>query len=160
MCYNIYTTYIRHAAFLTSSFLAVTLRTKNMSFSIGRKFVKKKSFRLQFFWSVRYWVQLYDSIKVFEHTTCFPIGVGSNPTWCARNILRHRVFPGGPPSKYYPGPTMLNFRDQTRTGVFIEVGSYTELYALSNSSTKFFWASTDNLSFFFEIYFYCIFGFN
>ena len=33
--------------------------------------------------------------------------------------LRHREFPGGPPSKYYPGPTMLNFRDQTRTGVFI-----------------------------------------
>ena len=37
--------------------------------------------------------------------------------------LRHRVFPGGPPSKYYPGPTMLNFRDQTRTGVFIVVWS-------------------------------------
>ena len=28
-----------------------------------------------------------------------------------------------PPSKYYPGPTMLNFRDQTRTGVFIVVWS-------------------------------------
>ena len=32
----------------------------------------------------------------------------------------------GPPrrtatSKYYSGPTMLNFRDQTRTGVFIVV---------------------------------------
>ena len=37
--------------------------------------------------------------------------------------LRHQVFPGGPPSKYYPGPTMLNFRDQTRTGVFIVVWS-------------------------------------
>ena len=32
--------------------------------------------------------------------------------------LRHQVFPGGPPSKYYPGPTMLNCRDRTRTGVF------------------------------------------
>ena len=32
--------------------------------------------------------------------------------------LRHRVFPGGPPSKYYPGPTLLNFRERTRTGVF------------------------------------------
>ena len=32
-------------------------------------------------------------------------------------------FPGGPPSKYYPGPTMLNFRDQTRTGVFIVLWS-------------------------------------
>ena len=37
--------------------------------------------------------------------------------------LRHQVFPGGPPSKYYPGPTMLNFRDRTRTGVFIVVWS-------------------------------------
>ena len=37
--------------------------------------------------------------------------------------LRHREFPGGPPSKYYPGPTMLNFRDQTRTGVYIVVWS-------------------------------------
>ena len=35
--------------------------------------------------------------------------------------LRHQVFPGGPPSKYYPGPTLLNFRDQTRTGAFIVV---------------------------------------
>ena len=41
----------------------------------------------------------------------------------AEKSLRHRVFPGGPPSKYYPGPTMLNFRDQTRTGVFIVVWS-------------------------------------
>ena len=31
------------------------------------------------------------------------------------------MFPGGPPSKYYPGPTMLNFRDLTRSGVFIVV---------------------------------------
>ena len=35
--------------------------------------------------------------------------------------LRHQVFPGGPPSKYYPGPTMLNCCDRTRTGVFIVV---------------------------------------
>ena len=32
--------------------------------------------------------------------------------------LQHPVFPGGHPSKYYPGPTLLNFGDQTRTGVF------------------------------------------
>ncbi|KAG8233046.1 hypothetical protein J437_LFUL004267 [Ladona fulva] len=32
---------------------------------------------------------------------------------------QHPVFPGGHPSKYYPGPTMLNFGDRTRTGVFI-----------------------------------------
>ena len=30
-------------------------------------------------------------------------------------------FPGGLPISYYPGPTMLNFRDQMRTGVFIVV---------------------------------------
>ena len=41
----------------------------------------------------------------------------------AEKSLRHRVFPGGPPSKYYPGPTMLTFRDQTRTVVFIVVWS-------------------------------------
>ena len=45
-------------------------------------------------------------------------------------ILWHGVFPGGPPSKYYPGPTMLNFRDLTRTGVFIEVWWYTAVPAL------------------------------
>ena len=33
-----------------------------------------------------------------------------------KESLRHQEFPGGPPSKYYPGPTMLNFRDRTRTG--------------------------------------------
>ena len=44
--------------------------------------------------------------------------------------LRHRVLPGGPPSKYYPGPTMLNFRDQTRTGVFIVVWSQTKVLLL------------------------------
>ena len=32
--------------------------------------------------------------------------------------LQHPVFPGGHPSKYYPGSTLLNFGDRTRTGVF------------------------------------------
>ena len=32
--------------------------------------------------------------------------------------LQHLVFPGGLPSKYWPGPTLLGFRDQTRSGVF------------------------------------------
>jgi hypothetical protein len=31
---------------------------------------------------------------------------------------QHLVFPGGLPSKYYPGPTLLNFGDLTRTGAF------------------------------------------
>ena len=34
-------------------------------------------------------------------------------------------FPRRSPIAYYPGPTMLNFRDQTRTGVFIVVCSWT-----------------------------------
>ena len=32
--------------------------------------------------------------------------------------LQHPVFPGGHPSKYWPGSTLLNFGDRTRTGVF------------------------------------------
>ena len=32
--------------------------------------------------------------------------------------LQHHVFPGGHPSKYLHGSTVLNFSDQTRTGVF------------------------------------------
>src|SRR5215470_12903912 len=31
---------------------------------------------------------------------------------------QHLVFPGGLPSKYYPGPTLLNFVDLTRTSAF------------------------------------------
>ena len=47
----------------------------------------------------------------------------NKPNMDEMKSLRHQEFPGGPPSKYYPGPTMLNFRDQTRTGVFIVVWS-------------------------------------
>ena len=41
-------------------------------------------------------------------------------------VVKEPTAPGVPrrsPSKYYPGQTMLNFRDQTRTGVFIVVWS-------------------------------------
>ena len=31
---------------------------------------------------------------------------------------QHPVFPSGLPSKYYPGPMLLNFSVRTRTGVF------------------------------------------
>ena len=31
---------------------------------------------------------------------------------------QHPVFPSGLPSKYYPGPMLLNFSDRMRTGVF------------------------------------------
>ena len=39
------------------------------------------------------------------------------------NSLRHSVFPSGHPSKYWPSPTLLNFGDRTRTGVFNVVWS-------------------------------------
>ena len=35
-----------------------------------------------------------------------------------QNCLQHLVFPGGHPSKYSQGSMLLNFSDQTRTGVF------------------------------------------
>ena len=45
-------------------------------------------------------------------------------------VVKNPTAPGFPrrsptPSKYYQGPTILNFRDQTRTGVFIGVWSKT-----------------------------------
>ena len=41
-------------------------------------------------------------------------------------VVKNPTAPGFPrrsPIQYYPGPTKLNFRDQTRTGVFIVVWS-------------------------------------
>ena len=41
-------------------------------------------------------------------------------------VVKKPTAPGVPrrsPSKYYPGPTTLSVRDQTRTGVFIVVWS-------------------------------------
>ena len=40
---------------------------------------------------------------------------------------QHLVFPGGLPSKYYPGPTLLNFGDLTRTGAFNVVWPLTRI---------------------------------
>ena len=39
---------------------------------------------------------------------------------------QHQEFPSGLPSKYYPGPMLLNFSDRTRTGVFNMVWPLTE----------------------------------
>ena len=36
----------------------------------------------------------------------------------SKGSLQHLLFPGGHPSKYLAGPTLLNFGDQTRTGAF------------------------------------------
>src|SRR6266404_6033989 len=35
-----------------------------------------------------------------------------------KKCQQHPEFPSGLPSKYYPGPILLNFSDRTRTGVF------------------------------------------
>ena len=40
-----------------------------------------------------------------------------------KKSLQHRLFPGGHPSKYWAGPTLLNFGDQTGTGAFNVVWS-------------------------------------
>ena len=60
--------------------------------------------------------------------------------WCQQ----HPVFPGGHPSKYWLGSTLLNFSDRTRTGVFsviwplaserVEIKHFDPLTALANSS--------------------------
>ena len=57
---------------------------------------------------------------------------------------QHPVFPGGHPSKYWLGSTLLNFSDRTRTGVFSviwplasergEIKHFDPLTALANSS--------------------------
>ena len=38
--------------------------------------------------------------------------------WKTKKSQQHQEFPSGLPSKYYPGPMLLNFSDRTRTGVF------------------------------------------
>ena len=45
-------------------------------------------------------------------------------SWSAGAKVPHREFPGGPPSEYCTGPTMLNFSDLTRTGGAIVVWWY------------------------------------
>ena len=40
-----------------------------------------------------------------------------------KRSLQHLLFPGGHPSKYLAGSTLLNFSDQTRTGVLSVVWS-------------------------------------
>ena len=40
-----------------------------------------------------------------------------------KRSLQHLLFPGGHPSKYWAGPTLLDFGDRTRTGVFNVVWS-------------------------------------
>ena len=46
------------------------------------------------------------------------LALGSRKTLLIKKSQQHPVFPSGLPSKYYPGPMLLNFSDQTRTGVF------------------------------------------
>ncbi len=44
----------------------------------------------------------------------FPVGLFIDAHSLFESSLQHLVFPGGLPSKYWPGPTLLSFRDQTR----------------------------------------------
>ena len=46
-------------------------------------------------------------------------------------MQEHRDFPFGPPSKYYPGATMLNFRTQTTMFVVIVVCWHTDMICFS-----------------------------
>ena len=41
-----------------------------------------------------------------------------------RKRVRHLEFPGGLPSKYYPGPTVLDLADLTGCRIFTVVWSY------------------------------------
>ena len=59
--------------------------------------------------------QIREAFQIFMFMLCYVTN--------QQKSLRHQEFPGCHQSKYYPGPMMLNFRDQTRTGVFIIVWS-------------------------------------
>ena len=48
--------------------------------------------------------------------------------WRHKKSVRHRVFLGGLPAKYFPSPTGLNFGDRTRTGVFPVVWPYAKMW--------------------------------
>ena len=50
----------------------------------------------------------------------------------AEKSQRHPEFPSGLPSKYYPGPTLLNYSDLTRTGVFNMVWPLTSKRVVQN----------------------------
>ena len=55
-----------------------------------------------------------------------------------RFCQQHPVFPGGLPSKYWRGSTLLNFGDRTRTGVFNVIWPLTFVLVKNdyNKSTK------------------------
>ena len=67
-----------------------------------------------------------------------------------RNCQQHPVFPGGHPSKYWLGSTLLNFSDRTRTGVFSVIwplakeGVKIRLFELTNCLAN--WNSTSSNS--------------
>ena len=49
---------------------------------------------------------------------------------------QHPVFPGGHPSKYWLGSTLLNFSDRTRTGVFSVIWPLATLLGKKVPATK------------------------
>ena len=52
-----------------------------------------------------------------------------------KKSLQHPVFPSGHPSKYWPGPTQLIFRDRTGSGAFYVVWSQAKV----TKHTSFLW---------------------
>ena len=84
----------------------------------------------------------YLQISNYYFTLISSIRLQKKKNHVGQKSLRHQVFPGGPPSKYYPGPTMLNFRDQTRTGVFIVVWSQAIDIEIEGQSCLYFSYST------------------
>jgi hypothetical protein len=72
-----------------------------------------------FFCEIDSWTQ---SRRTHLHSKMKPQTDGSKtPVLACKTIAKsqqHLVFPGGLPSKYYPGPNLVNFGDLTRTGAF------------------------------------------
>ena len=56
-------------------------------------------------------------------------------TLIKKKSQQHPEFPSGLPSKYYPGPTLLDFSDRTRTGMFNMVWPLAKYYLKSEQIT-------------------------
>ena len=82
-----------------------------------RKGAKKGSVFLAFVSYRRWWYNSTQYSQAVSHpSTDQEMQSGQNAG--VQKWQQHPVFPGGLPSKYWPGPMLLNFSDQTRTGVF------------------------------------------
>ena len=75
---------------------------------------------LLFFYAYEYFQSLYYRTQIMW-THKFQIGNQIHN----KIYLQHMVFPGGHPFKYWPCPTLANFSDRTRTGIFNVIWSWT-----------------------------------